>query len=484
MDPPPIAFTEHERARERSLFSLYQVVSQGLADTPMISFQDELSDDERWDVAFYAATFAATPDIVKQGEQLWNEDKTLQARLPNLEALTHALEADLGEEIGADKARAVLSYLRSVPQVVGQNSAGGLALARSQLAESLKAYQAGDAKRAGTLALSSYLDGFEPVEAVLRTRDTDLLARVESGMIKYRSQINAGAPAAEVAAQAQVMQGLFNDTETALSASAEDATAAFLGAYTILVREGIEALLVVVAMIGFLRKVERKDVLPYVHAGWVIALIAGVATWAVAAYFVDISGANRELTEGFSSLFAAVVLLGVGIWMHQKSMAGAWQAYIKEKLSAALSKRSAIFLFVLAFVAVYREVFETILFYIALWTRGNGGAILGGLLAGIATLFVITVLLLRTSQRLPIGKFFAWSSLLIAILAVVLAGKGFAALQEAGIVPAIAVDGPRLEVLGVYPSAWPLAAQAIVLVVALAGYFWNTRAASTQPKAG
>jgi high-affinity iron transporter len=480
MDPPPIAFTDHERARARSLFSLYEVATQGLDETSMTSFAAELSDDERWAVSFYIAGLSASPELRAQGETLWREDASVRAPFPNLESLIRALESGVAVELGADKAQAVMSYLRSDPSVVGQDSAGGLAIARARLAESLAAYQAGDAKRAGTLALASYLDGFEPVEALLRSRDADLLARVEGGMIKYRSQISAGAPVAEVSAQAQEIKSMFDATEATLTASEGDATAAFLGAYTILVREGIEALLVVVAMIGFLTKVERHDVLPYVHAGWASALIAGALTWAVAAYFVDISGANRELTEGISSLFAAVVLLAVGIWMHQKSLAGRWQSYIKEKLSAALSKKSAFFLFALAFVAVYREVFETILFYVALWTRGGGSAIFAGLGAGIVTLAVITVILLRTSRRLPITQFFAASSLLIAILAVVLAGKGFAALQEAGFVPAIAVNGPRFEAFGVYPSAVPLVAQATVLVIAIAGYLWNTRSSAAK----
>ena len=141
---------------------------------------------------------------------------------------------------------------------------------------------------------------------------------------------------------------------------------------TILLREGLEALLVVVAMMAFLKKAERTDVLPYVHAGWIVALAAGGLTWAVATYLVDLSGASREMTEGFSAIFAAVVLLGVGMWMHQKSLAGRWQAYVKQKLSSALNKRSAIMLFVLSFVTVYREVFETVLFYAALWSEGNG----------------------------------------------------------------------------------------------------------------
>src|SRR3546814_11197385 len=74
-------------------------------------------------------------------------------------------------------------------------------------------------------------------------------------------------------------------------------------------------------MIAFLRKAERSDVLPYVHAGWIGALAAGGVTWAVATYAIGVSGASRELTEGFGSIFAAVVLLSVGIWMHGKAQA-------------------------------------------------------------------------------------------------------------------------------------------------------------------
>src|SRR3546814_16450264 len=94
----------------------------------------------------------------------------------------------------------------------------------------------------------------------------------------------------------------------------------------------------------------------YVHGGWVAALLAGIATWAAATYVINVSGASRELTEGFGALFAAAVLLSVGIWMHGKAQAGAWQRYIREKLPKALSRRSAWFLFGLTFVVVYREI--------------------------------------------------------------------------------------------------------------------------------
>ena len=233
-------------------------------------------------------------------------------------------------------------------------------------------------------------------------------------------------------------------------------------------------------MIAFLRKAERKDMLAYVHGGWVGALAAGGVTWAIATYLVGISGANREVTEGLSSLFAAAVLLSVGMWMHQKSVAGRWQTYLQTKMSSALSKKSAMFLFGLSFIAVYREVFETILFYAALWDQGNNGAILAGLAAGALALLGLSVLLLRYSAKLPLGKFFAVSSMLVAVLAVVLTGKGIAALQEAGWIGSYALATPRIDLLGIFPSVQTLLAQLIVGVVVVAAFVMNSRATGSR----
>jgi high-affinity iron transporter len=236
---------------------------------------------------------------------------------------------------------------------------------------------------------------------------------------------------------------------------------------TILLREGVEALLVIVAMIAFLKKANRQDVLPVVHAGWILALLAGGLTWYGATYIVEVSGASRELTEGFSAIFAAVVLLSVGIWMHQKSLAGRWQTYIRDKLTSALSRQSAVMLFLLAFVTVYREVFETVLFYAALWTPGNGLYLLSGLGVGVVILSGIAWMMLRTSTRLPIGRFFAISAALVAMLAVVLIGKGVGALQEAGMLDITPIAGPSIDLLGISPSLQTVTAQIIVVLILL-----------------
>ncbi|WGS21077.1 MULTISPECIES: cytochrome c/FTR1 family iron permease [unclassified Bradyrhizobium] len=475
LDTPPIAFTDAERARQRSVFALYQVITQGLDGTAMPSF-DGLPSDDRWALALYAGHFAFPDPAAAEGERLWKQDTSLHRLIPDLKALVGTTPAALASKIGPDKADALMAYLRRHPDAVMQQQARALSLVRGRLAESLAAYRAGDRQHAAELALSAYLDGFEPVEPTLSARDRTLMERIEGAMGDYRAAIQSGENADALANRVQVLDDLFDDAEASLSPDAASSLSTFLGAAAILLREGLEALLIVVAMIAFLRKAERMEVMPYVHAGWVGALVAGLLTWVVATWVVGISGASRELTEGFGSVFAAVVLLSVGIWMHGKAQADQWQRYIREKMAKALSGSSAWLLFGLAFIVVYREVFETILFYAALWAQGSGSMILAGALSACAALAVIAWAMLRYSRRLPIGKFFTYSSWLMAVLTVVLAGKGIAALQEAGIVSIVPLRSvPRISLVGLFPTTQTVAAQVLMIAALAIGFALNRR---------
>jgi high-affinity iron transporter len=468
LDPPPIAFADRERAQDRSIFGLYQVISQGLEGTAMQSFAN-LPEEDRWALAFHAGSLAY-PDAA-EGERIWREDESVRQMIPDMASLVATTPRDLEVKIGREKAQAVMAYLRTNPGAVIAAEPATLQLARDRLRESLQAYAAGDRKRAEDLALSAYLDGFEPVEAVLSTRDGDLMKQVEQAMSGFRVAIARSQPEAALRQQLTDTELLLDKAEAALAPEAATGISTFLGALTILLREGLEALLVVIAMIAFLRKAERAEALPYVHGGWVAALLAGAGTWAVATYAIGISGASRELTEGFGSLLAAVILLSVGIWMHGKSQAEEWRRYIREKMQGALSKGSAWFLFGLAFIVVYREVFETILFYAALSTPENGSTVLAGAVTGILVLAAIAWAMLRYSRTLPISEFFKYSAILIAVLTVVLTGKGIGALQEAGTVPITPLGGvPRITVLGLFPTVEAVAAQALALAAVLIGF--------------
>ena len=413
MDPAPIAFTDRERARERSVFALYQVIEQGLEGTGMASYA-HLPAEDRWALAFYIGQFAYPDDLAAKGEQLWANGGALRQAMPDLAALTQTTPASLADRIGEDDAAALTAYLRRQPQAAAPQleGSGSLVLARQRLAEGVQAYAAGDHRAARDLVLSAYLDGFEPVEPLLAARDAGLMTRIEVAMAELRSRIGGSASLAEVQAQVEVVDGLFDEAETALAPEMASNVSTFVGAFTILLREGLEALLIVIAMIAFLRKANRTEVMPYVHAGWVGALLAGVFTWGVATYLVGISGASRELTEGFA----------------------------------------------------------------ALWSQGNSTAIMVG--AGVASVVLagIAWAMLRYSRKLPITQFFAISSVLISVLAVALAGKGIAALQEAGWLPVSVIEFPRIALLGIYPTMQGVAIQLLVVAVLVSGFWYNRRA--------
>jgi high-affinity iron transporter len=487
LSTPPVAFADVQRARKRSLAGLDQVISQGIDGTAMQSFAD-LPDADRWALAFYAGHFAFSPADVARGAALWKSDASIRARIPDLKTLVTTTPAALGRQIGQDKADAVMAYLRANPQTVTTHASGDMSgsidVVEGKLDASVAAYRQGDVASAKQLALSAYLDGFEPVEPLLGASAPDLMSTIETRMGEYRAAIGQHAPAATISEDADALKALLGDARTALSPQASSGTTAFLGAFTIMVREGLEALLIVVAMLAFLRKAERADALRYVHGGWITALIAGGLTWLLATFVIGISGASRELTEGFGSLLAAAVLLSVGVWMHGKSHADQWQRYIREKLAGAMNRQSGWFLFGLAFVVVYREVFETILFYAALWAQGSGAAILGGAACAAAVLGAIAWAMLRYSRTLPIGTFFRYSSWLMAVLTVVLAGKGVAALQEAGWIGiAPLTSAPRFSLLGVFPTLQSIGAQLVMIVALVVGFAISNRKA-TQPAYG
>jgi high-affinity iron transporter len=180
-----------------------------------------------------------------------------------------------------------------------------------------------------------------------------------------------------------------------------------------------------------------------------------------------------------TALVATVVLIWVGFWMHDKSHAARWSAYLRTRLQGALGRRATWGLAAVSFIAVYREVFETVLFYEALWLQTAPGArhaLMGGLAAAAVALVLVSWLIVRGSLRLPLGIFFGATSIALAALAVVLAGKGIKALQEAAILTQHPVAAPSVPLLGVYPDALGLMLQLALILVLVAGFTWRSRA--------
>jgi high-affinity iron transporter len=382
-----------------------------------------------------------------------------------------------------DDAVPVFAYLRQHPEAVVSSHEPPLMHSARLMRESVAAYRQGQLQTAQDLAVSAYLDGFELVEAALDTVDRRLRMTVEAEMLGYRSLLKKRETVATVTIAADRIQALLSAAQQKLAATRLPPSATFLSAFVILLREGLEAILILAAIFALLIKGGRREALPYVHVGWIAALALGGITWLITSYIVTISGSTREMTEGVTALVAAAILLYVGFWMHEKAYADRWRIFLHAQLQEALSARTMWALALVSFLAVYREAFETVLFYQALWVQVAPAyvPVLGGLMSAAVALGILGWLIFRGSIRLPLGLFFGATSLLLALLAVVFVGKGIAALQEAGTLPVNPVNIPSLPALGLYPSLQGLVLQALVVVVIATAfaYTWH-RAQDTR----
>ena len=478
LTPPPADLTDAARMGQHSVFGLYNTITLGIKGTAMTGFA-ALSEAQRWALAFYVSTLATPPADRERGATLW-KGGVGKSELRDLRALVMATPKDVAARSGPDGA-AVLAYLRSEPAAIATGRESPLDFSARVLQESLDAYRRGDAAQAHQLAVTSYLEGFELVEAPLDGVDRGLRTQVEGAMLRYRTLIQSRAPKETVEEEARAILSLLETARQRLDAARLSPATTFTSALVILLREGLEALLVVTALIAMLIKSGRREALRYVHAGWIAALALGGLTWLAASYVVAVSGASREVTEGVTALVAAAMLLYVGFWMHRHAHAARWKAYLEARVQSALSGRTLWGLAAISFVAVYREVFETVLFYQTLWIEaGLEGrvAVGGGFVAAVVGLGLLAWLILKLGLQLPIGWFFGLGSALMAILAVVLAGKGIAALQHAGKLPVGPLDLPAIPSLGVYPTWQGVITQLVLVLLIFAAFTYSRRRAT------
>ena len=244
----------------------------------------------------------------------------------------------------------------------------------------------------------------------------------------------------------------------------------------ILLREGMEALLVLVALCAFLVKSNNGDKSRWIWIGAGAGILASVITALVIhLVFANIAvGSNRELLEGLTGLVAAAMLFYVSYWLHSKSSMGAWQVYIKEKTTTALAQNSVFSLALLAFLAVFREGAETVLFYIGIAPSISTADLLGGLGLGSLILVVVAVLMLGLGLRIPLQPFFLFTSLLIYYLGFKFVGSGIHALQVAGLLPADTASFlPSVAALGLYPTWETTLVQLAIFVIAIGVVLYN-----------
>ena len=324
--------------------------------------------------------------------------------------------------------------------------------------------EAGDASGAAA-EIAAFRREWTEIEGLVKTRSRQAYAATENNMAKANALLTENPP--DTGEARRTLARMKNDLEPFAQG---DARYGIFDAALILLREGIEAILVVAALLAFLAQTQHADKRPWIWGGSAAGVVASV----LIAFVVNLAfsqaeaGLNRELLEGLTGLLAAAMLVYVGYWLHSKTSLNAWHRYINQRTTSALSKNSLLSLALIAFLAVFREGAETVLFYIGIAPSIGLGDLVWGLVLGAAGLSLVGLLILKFSMRVPIKPFFLGTSLLLYYLAFKFVGMGIHAFQVGGVIAATPGDYlPHNDFFGVFPTWETTMAQAAILFATL-----------------
>jgi high-affinity iron transporter len=476
LNPPPTVLIDPDFYSGLSPFKVHNTMSFGIKGTAMPAFP-QITDDKKWDVAFYVMSLGATNKNSDSGKEiaatLTNEIKDYK----NLAVLSNNQILDkTNSNVSEEDNEFVISYLRKGMFDSSTGSVGSaIAMTSALLNDSLKLYKAGNKKESYEKTLDAYILGFEQVEPDLFVKDRKFKTEVEANFADYRNAIKSGKSVKEIENLHIKLQDNLNSASVILESESSGKYLSFLNSFAIMVREGLEAILIIAAIIAFLSATGSRKSIKYIHYGWIAALGAGLLTWFLAKTVISISGAQREIIEGITALTAAAVLFYVSYWLITKIEVKKWKQYIQGKVESAVSRNSVIALVSVSFFAVYREAFETVLFYQALWYQAENSqsAVIWGIIAGGAVLVVLYFVIFKMALRIPIKYFFTFTSIFLYLLAFILLGKGIKELQAAGAVSVTPVDYlPYIDVIGFYPTLETSVPQAILVLAFAFAVFW------------
>ncbi|MBI2340504.1 MAG: cytochrome c/FTR1 family iron permease [Deltaproteobacteria bacterium] len=411
MDPPPPAFADPDVIGALTPFKVFNTITFGIDGTAMPSFAN-LSEEDRW---------AVTSFLFQPGGEV--------------------------DEGGNNK-----------------KAAGSIDRAISLVRESMES-------RSLDIAVSAYLDGFEQSEAVLSAMgEGKLVTEVENNFMAFRNALRGKG---DVESTGKNLLDSLEKSREALSAGGSFSPGvAFAASFTIIFREGLEAILLIAIILSVVSAMKDRRLNRWVHGSWTAALIVGFLTWLIARGVI--SGAAREGMEGWVSLVAAMVLIYVSFWIFAKRDVRVWKNFLIGKIRRA-KNLGFLSVGIAAFLAVYREAFETILFFEALRLQAAGQSFsLGfGVIIGFAALAISSWLIFKIGKKIPLNLFFGASGIMLLFLAVVFAGEGIHSLQEGNFIPSTPIPFFTLPALGIFPSLESAGVQGILAGIFVAGLLWQ-----------
>ena len=346
---------------------------------------------------------------------------------------------------------------------------------RSSLEEMMVHYENADYQSAYATARTAYLDSYEYVEIPLRPIAPDFTLEVEYQFAELRNLIKERAPVNEVREVSTNINRNLDESERLVTGTGAVAPwIAFTASFSIIFREGLEAVLILGAILTYLEASRNNKFKPYIHYGVIIAIGATAVTWFIASYIIEISGANRELIEAIAALSATAVLFYVSFWILNKIEHKKWMEFVKAKVWQATTTGSVMVFVMLAFFTVYREGFETVLFYQAMFGFAKYMEIYVGLgfVLGLGALFALYFVMRKLGKRLPLRVLFGMTMGVGAYLSIAFLGNAIREFQILDVLPYTSLIGtvPRLDInmatmTGIYPTLETIIGQIILLSV-------------------
>ncbi len=475
LEPPLPRSFQDPRMNQLAPHQIFNALTFGVEGTEMPSHLESLSDQERWDIAFFVMTLRDGFDPVPPSNLLPVTLKSLAVHS------NEELVAQLAHN-GTELQVAYIDYYRENPP--GASLQDLVVLAAQKLHQSSEAYGQGRVDLALKLALDAYLEGVEPIEPALAQRDRGLALELEAQLGRYRMDLSNGVSVEAVGERRQSVQELLKLAGQTLGDSEAASSFAFVQSLAIILREGMEAALLLAVMLTYLAAAGYRELQKYVAMGVVGAIVLGILTWGMIQFALGISPLQQEALEGMTSLLAAAVLFSVSFWAIRQVDIRNWKEYIRRKAEHAMGTGSGLALALVAFLVVYREAVETILFYEALWMRSesSGGAIVMGFVLGTLILLSLVFLMFKVGLRIPLRPFFAITGVLLGVLAFVFAGYGVRELQTIGWIKETPLEWMvRFSILEVRATLETTALQLGILLSFLLGWFQLRWTGKLQP---
>ena len=387
----------------------------------------------------------------------------------DVEGLADGFGAYTGErrDIGEAQEPAKAAVRRNIDQI------------RLKLDETLGLYSQGDTQGALLTSRSAYLDSYENIEIPLRPIDPDFTLEMEIKFAELRNLILSDAPFEQLEAKViEIRQGL-DESERLVSGTGIIAPAiAFSTSFSIIFREGLESALIVGAILTYLEASRNERFKKYVYYGIVLAIAATAVTWFIAQYIIQISGASKAMIEALAGVSAVAVLFWVSFWILNKVETKKWIEFLKAKVWKATTTGSVMVFVMLSFFTVYREGFETALFYQAMisFAKYMEWYVIAGLVVGLGVIVGVTYVVRKLGKKLPLRVLFGLTMGIGAYMSIAFMGNAVREFQEVGYISTTHLIGivPRLDIntatmTGIHPTIETVLAQIILLGVYLAG---------------